>query len=117
MDCEDLAWAVANIDSLSARGQYPLLITPLDTEGEKPFEEFVGTGEREVDIGLPHLAGIPYLSGADTARALEVFLAELRRYIGEPLRAVDKESLLALVASVVAEFRHVTHDNRLDDRF
>jgi FlaA1/EpsC-like NDP-sugar epimerase len=117
VDCKDLEWAAAHVESLSAQGNYPLLLTPLDTEGEKHFEEFVGTGEREVDIGLPHLAGIPYLSGADTPRALEVFLAELRRYIAEPQRAADKEALLALVASAVAEFRHATHDNRLDDRF
>jgi FlaA1/EpsC-like NDP-sugar epimerase len=117
VDCTDLEWATANLDSLSARGSYPLLLTPLDTEGEKPFEEFVGTGERDVDIGLRHLAGIPYQAGSETASALGRLLTELRRYIAEPRLQADKDALLALVASVVAEFRHATHGNRLDDRF
>jgi FlaA1/EpsC-like NDP-sugar epimerase len=117
IDCTDLEWASANVEALSKGGKYPLLLTPLDTEGEKPFEEFVGTGERAVDIGLRELAGIPYQEEVATARALDRFLAEVRRYIAEPLLATEKETLLALVASVVAEFRHATHTHRLDDRF
>jgi FlaA1/EpsC-like NDP-sugar epimerase len=117
VDCTDLEWGAAHVESLAAQKKYPLLLTPLDTEGEKSFEEFVGTGEREVDIGLPHLAGIEYRADAATGAALAEFLADLRRYVTDARVPADKEALLASVASVVAEFRHATYANRLDDRF
>jgi len=117
VDCTDLEWAVGNLASLSARGSYPLVLTPLDTEGEKPFEEFVGTGEEDVDIGLRRLAGIPYKAASETGVALRKSLAELRRYIAEPRVQASKVALLALVASVVAEFEHSAREDRLDDRF
>jgi FlaA1/EpsC-like NDP-sugar epimerase len=117
VDCTDLGWATSQVEPLSAQGRYPLLLTPLDTEGEKSFEEFVGAGEHKVDIGLAQLAGIPYRPESTSPQAVATLLAELRRYIAEPTKPADKDALLALVSSAVPEFRHVAHGNRLDDRF
>jgi FlaA1/EpsC-like NDP-sugar epimerase len=117
VDCTDLEWAASQVEPMSALGRYPLLLTPLDTEGEKSFEEFVGAGEREVDIGLAQLAGIPYQPESTSPQAIATLLTELRRYIAEPTRPAAKDALLALVSSAVPEFRHVAHGKRLDDRF
>jgi FlaA1/EpsC-like NDP-sugar epimerase len=56
--------ALRSVDRLAARGTWPVLLTPLDTGGEKPYEEFVGSDEtvrasrfsalREVDYLPPH---------------------------------------------------------------
>ncbi len=50
--------ARCQVETLAAAGRWPVLLTPLDTAGEKPYEEFVGEGERAIDIGLSTLAGI-----------------------------------------------------------
>ena len=40
------AQARNDLPRLAAERAWPLLLTPLDTSGEKPFEEFVGAGRR-----------------------------------------------------------------------
>ncbi len=52
--------ARASVETLSAAGQWPLLITSLDTAGEKAFEEFVADGEAVSEIGMPNLLAVPY---------------------------------------------------------
>ncbi len=97
-------------------GKYPLVLTPLDTSGEKPFEEFVGAGEVAVEIGLPHLVAVPYKGLADPQSMVHV-LAELERLVADPARPTSKEDIVALLAPVVPEFAHVETGKRLDDRF
>jgi hypothetical protein len=46
----------------SRRGRYPLLLTSLDTSGEKPYEEFVGEGEHAIDLGWTALTGVSYVA-------------------------------------------------------
>ena len=46
------------VETLARRGRWPVLLTPLDTSGEKPYEEFVGYGETEVDVGLGAIAAL-----------------------------------------------------------
>src|SRR4029077_5335961 len=50
----DEAQARSDAERLAREGRWPLLLTPLDTGGEKPFEEFVGTGESATDCGFSH---------------------------------------------------------------
>lgn len=49
-----------SVKSCRSVGRWPLLLTALDTAGEKPFEEFVAQGETTVDGGFPNLECIPY---------------------------------------------------------
>jgi FlaA1/EpsC-like NDP-sugar epimerase len=56
-----------------AAGRWPLLLTPLDTVGEKPFEEFVAANERAAEIGLSSILAVE--RGA-------VELETLRRVVG-----------------------------------
>lgn len=55
---EDEDAARAGLISDRAAGRWPLLLTPLDTAGEKPFEEFVAQDERAVEIGLSSLLAV-----------------------------------------------------------
>lgn len=42
---EDEMEARTRVQSDLEKGRYPLLVTELNTDGEKPYEEFVGEGE------------------------------------------------------------------------
>lgn len=52
--------ARASVETLCMAGKWPLLITMLDTAGEKAFEEFVSEGEAVTEIGMPNLLAVPY---------------------------------------------------------
>lgn len=93
---------------------YPLLMTPLDTSGEKPFEEFVGNGEESLDVGLQQLMAVPYVP--IRAGALTAFLARLDGMIGSPNTAVLKEELVAAIQQLLPEFHHAASLKALDQR-
>ncbi len=111
---DDEEEARSNLAADRARGRYPLLLTPRDTSGEKPFEIFVGEGEETVEIGYRELVGVPY-RGAP-AGALTHFIAEMEELNADPLRPTDKQELVRLVEAVVPELRHVETGKTLDDR-
>lgn len=111
---EDEAAARGGVEAALGRGEYPLLLTPLDTMGEKAYEEFVGTGEAAEPVGLPHLAGVRY--PAHGPPALEDVVAWLQAAL-RPGRVVpSKAEILAQVARVVPEMRHHASEKSLDDR-
>ncbi len=93
---EDQACAAVSLDKAS--GRWPLLLTPLSTSGEKPYEEFVANGETSVDLGYEALSGVQYLP-LDDASTMRRLLKELRvvfeRAETEP---ISKEALKALIA-------------------
>jgi FlaA1/EpsC-like NDP-sugar epimerase len=98
-----------------ARESYPLLLTPLDTSGEKPFEEFVGDGESAIEIGLPNLLAVAY-SGVDS-----VALARLRAWVAALVEDVTvhlptKASIVKAVREVIPEFAHIETNRKLDER-
>ena len=103
-----------NFEADRLKGRYPLLLTPLDTSGEKPFEEFVGEGEIPLEIGMPHLQAIRYraVCGGGVASLL-VALEELLPGSGGPC---DKSRLVALLNTLVPEFRHRESSKSLDGR-
>lgn len=111
---EEEAAARRGVEAALGRGEYPLLLTPLDTMGEKAYEEFVGAGESAGAVGLPHLAGVRYPSMAPPALGEVVGWLEAAL---RPGRAVpSKAEILAQVARVVPELRHHASDKSLDDR-
>ncbi len=111
---DDEAAAVANVQAELARGRYPLLLTPLDTSGEKPYEEFVGAGESLVDLGnLSALRGVPYLPAAEGA--LDAFIAEIEAAM-QAAEALSKADLVAAMARMVPQMRHVETGKSLDNR-
>ena len=67
-----------------------------------------------VFLDPPYGDSVPYL---EFSALWNAFLGDLRRYVTDAGVPAEKDTLLASVASVVAEFRHATYSNRLDDRF
>jgi FlaA1/EpsC-like NDP-sugar epimerase len=106
--------AKANLSSDVARRRYPLLLTPLNTAGEKPFEEFVADGEATAEVGLAALLAVPYRPAATGATS--AFLQAASAYVSHPNTAVTKAALVELVRALVPELRHAESRATLDDR-
>jgi len=110
---DDEAAAIRDLETLAARGEWPLVMTPLDTSGEKPYEEFTGDGESAIPIGLTALRGIRH---ADNPLIDENFIAILGRLIEEWNAPVSKGDLAALLSSALPTFHHVETGKNLDQR-
>ena len=98
----------------ATNGRYPLLLTPLDTSGEKPYEEFVGEGERSVELGLKQLNGVAYRP--TNADVLDNFIRRVEEMIATPGRPASKEELIAEIQRVLPEFHHIASAKTLDQR-
>jgi FlaA1/EpsC-like NDP-sugar epimerase len=92
---------------------WPVLLTPLDTSGEKPYEEFVGAGECEIEIGFEALRGIQATS---PAAGLDNVTEGLIALIETPSAAAEKEDLVTLLARVVPGLQHRETLRSLDQR-
>jgi FlaA1/EpsC-like NDP-sugar epimerase len=106
--------AKAHLAEDVASGAYPLLLTPLDTDGEKPFEEFVARGERAESVGLSRLKAVtpPTVREAD----LRAFLAHIERAVMDVTVPVDKSEIVRAIVEIVPEFSHAHTGRSLDDR-
>jgi FlaA1/EpsC-like NDP-sugar epimerase len=110
---EDEEEARRNVETLAASGRWPVLLTPLDTAGEKPYEEFVGEGETQIDIGLFALAGIPHRP----SRAMDQGLFQrLDALINEPGSTTGKAEIIASIRDAMENFRHIESNRNLDQR-
>ena len=107
--------ARASVTRDMARGEYPLLLTALDTDGEKPFEEFVSEGELEVSIGLPHLKAVvpPRVDEGPLRSLVESIVTAL----SDARTPITKEEIIAAIGDVLPEFQHAQTGLSLDDRF
>jgi FlaA1/EpsC-like NDP-sugar epimerase len=102
------------LESDVAKGRYPLLLTPLDTSGEKPYEEFLGTGEYALEVGMKSLLGVPYHPCRKTD--LLRFLSEARRWVQDPDYLVSKEVIVAGLSAVIPKLSHMDSGESLDQR-
>lgn len=98
-------------------GRWPLLLTALDTSGEKPYEEFMTKREQAREIGLPNLQAVNYLEVGQPAidamlRQTEALLADTSA--GGP----SKDRLKAVIAMVEPDFLTTHKDSiaNLDQR-
>jgi nucleoside-diphosphate-sugar epimerase len=106
--------ACSEVDQLITKGHWPLLLTPLDTSGEKPYEEFVGLGEAPVDIGLNSLQAVQHVQSC----AVEGHLFErLEQLIVDPLAHTSKTEVVDLISKALSNFQHVETGRNLDQRF
>lgn len=101
------------VAALAKRKRWPLLLTPLDTSGEKPYEEFVGQGEQVVDSGLETLSAVQHV--ATGALDGEV-IAMLEDAVGRVDGPVDKQAIVDAIQSVIPGFAHRETGKTLDDR-
>jgi len=110
---EDEASARKAVSAAAAGKRWPLLLTPLDTSGEKPYEEFVADGEASVEVGFDTLSAVPHAPG----RAVELGLYDrLANYLEASDRTVTKAEIVALIAEGVPGLAHRETGRSLDDR-
>jgi FlaA1/EpsC-like NDP-sugar epimerase len=92
---------------------YPVLLTPRDTAGEKEIEVFRGAGEGVEPLGLTSLEAV--VPAPVDRGALETALAELASFVrGE--RATTPSEVESVIRGVLPGFRHIAAEARLDDR-
>lgn len=101
---DDEAAACRDVQGLRAAGKWPLLLTPLNTAGEKPYEEFTMDGETAFEIGLPNLMAVGYLP-AERER-IDRLIGELGALLTDTDTPadLDKDRLKALIAHVEPRF-------------
>ena len=112
------AEALARVEELAAARQWPVLLTPLDTAGEKPYEEFVGAKESLHETRFAALHRVPYLPPSDPA-SFPVLLAALAAILrADGVAALSIEGLKAEISKVEADFArsHVVSSKSLDQR-
>ena len=114
----DESAAIKGVDAAKADGRWPLLLTPANTAGEKPYEEFVGRQESSVEIGMSHMLSVPYI-GVSTGGSLPDLLEKMEAIVrGENKGAGQKEDLKALIGTIEPEFlnSHIESSFNLDQR-
>jgi FlaA1/EpsC-like NDP-sugar epimerase len=103
-----------DVERVARTGRWPLLLTPLDTSGEKSYEEFVGEGETAVDIGMKAIRAFRHVP----SRAIDSKLFDrMAVLIDDAHRAVDKNRIVQEVSQALASFRHIDTGQNLDQRF
>lgn len=102
-----------SVRDLALSGRWPVLLTALDTSGEKPYEEFVGEGEVRIDVDLRSVAAVRHLlSLAETDGLFD----KIARAVEDPRSAIDKADIVSLIKNRLVNFRHVESGTNLDQR-
>lgn len=110
---EHEADACAATDMELKRNSYPVLLTPLDTSGEKSYEEFVAIDESPVPTKFLALSALRYVP---SPVPLEPALAFLDEIAADASVKLAKSDIARHLAAVVPGFRHVETGRSLDDR-
>ena len=111
---EDEESARANVGRELLRNRYPLLLTQLDTAGEKTSEIFVGCGEKAIEYGMASLLAVKPLPVNEDE--LSSFLKAIELLISDPYATADKSRIVDLVSRVVPQFQHHASHKHLDQR-
>jgi FlaA1/EpsC-like NDP-sugar epimerase len=110
---DDEDGARAALPTLAKEKRWPLLLTPLDTSGEKPYEEFVGVGESLVDSGLQTLGAVAHVPSAALAGGVVAMLEDaVNRVDGD----IDKPAIVNAIQSAIPGFSHRETGKNLDER-
>lgn len=114
----DEAEATGQVEELAAKGRWPVLLTPLDTAGEKPYEEFVGANESVHPTRWGSLCRVPYLAPADPT-SFPTFLDDLTAIMASdgdcPLTGNNLKDAISRVEESFAQ-THVVSTKSLDQR-
>ena len=102
-----------SVRELAHSGRWPVLLTPLDTSGEKPYEEFVGAGEVRIDIDLKTVAAVRHVP---SLTATDGLFDRIATAVNSPESAVDKAHIVSIIKNRLANFRHVESEKNLDQR-
>lgn len=113
---EDERAACLAVDKLKGENRWPLIMTPANTAGEKPYEEFVGAGETSVEIGLGEMLAVPY-AGLQHGGSISELVSQLGRLLNGEI-SLDKDQIKSLIGEVEPAFlkAHIESDLNLDQR-
>lgn len=114
---EDERAACTSVEACRAKSKYPLLLTPANTAGEKPYEEFVGKRETTAEIGLPNMLAVPY-AGVQQGSMADV-LSRLDKVVaGEDEASNSKDAIKEIIGSIEPDFMesHIESKLNLDQR-
>jgi FlaA1/EpsC-like NDP-sugar epimerase len=100
------------VADLKPKGRWPLLLTSLDTSGEKPYEEFVGKGERSHEVGLAHLLAVRHANPP----VGDALIVELHRLISNADSEASKADIVTAIAAAIPNFHHIETGKHLDQR-
>ena len=111
--CETEEEARERVEELIAGGRWPCYFFASDTTGEKPYEEFIASGER-ADLGRFEGLGVITETPVTDAEAVGVFTERLKelRHGWIP----TKVEIVGLMESLLPEFAHAETGKHLDDR-
>jgi hypothetical protein len=110
---EDENEAKRDLEKLARDGSWPLLLTPLDTSGEKPYEEFLGQGESASEIGMTALCAIHHQNSGLPAQGV---FRDLERLINRADTPASKADIVDAIRSAVPNFNHMETGRNLDQR-
>jgi nucleoside-diphosphate-sugar epimerase len=111
---DDETRARVAVQECLAKGKYPVLLTQLDTQGEKPCEIFVGPDEEAIEFDMKSCIAVRYMPVAPDV--LEEFVTHLAELVEFPERKLDKRELVEAMSRVVPVFQHVESTRILDGR-
>ena len=115
---DDELAACADVRDLQAKRRWPLLLTPLDTAGEKPYEEFMTQREQAFEFGSPNLRAVKYL--ARPREVLDEMLERVRELVSlnSPRRVIGKDEIKRIVGAVEPDFLNTHRESvkNLDER-
>ncbi len=118
---DDELAAKAELDDTRGAKRWPLIMTPADTGGEKPYEEFVANGEMVVEIGLGSMQAVPHRP-SPTGNLADV-IGRLERVVagdgaGVDAAEIDKDRLKGVIGEIEPDFlaTHRDSDRNLDQR-
>lgn len=114
---QDELAACAAVAAERNRGRWPLLLTALDTAGEKSYEEFLTDQEEAFEFGFEALHAVRYL--ATPRPAIDAMLADIGNLLADGSAAgLTKDRLKQIIAHVEPSFlrTHRESVSHLDQR-
>lgn len=107
------------VEELAKQKKWPVLLTPLDTAGEKPYEEFVSKRETAVETKFASLDSVPYVPPVEDESFRE-FLEYFSALPDNPslARDISIHAIKEKIGHVEQDFleTHVVSKKSLDQR-
>lgn len=110
--------ALHAVDDMRSKQRWPVLLTPLDTGGEKPYEEFVGDDETVRATPFDALREVEYLPPSNP-ESFANLVHTVRAILSSSASSVDSiDDIKQLIASVEPAFAasHRSSSESLDQR-
>jgi FlaA1/EpsC-like NDP-sugar epimerase len=111
---EDAGEAADRLESDTTESLYPVVVTPLDTDGEKAVERFAGRDEACREVGMDAILAVDYVP--PHSGRLNECLDRLRQLMREP-SADPKLDVVRTLTESMPEFHHISRGQSLEERF